>query len=41
MVLQGLRRMLHPLREEWEMDFADSGAKALELMAVQPKGIGD
>ena len=36
MVLQGLRRMLHPLREEWEMDFADSGAKALELMAVQP-----
>lgn len=36
MVLQGLRRMLRPLREEWEMDFAESGAKALELMAVQP-----
>ena len=36
LVLQGLRRMLHPLREEWEMDFADSGAKALELMARRP-----
>lgn len=36
MVLQGLRRMLRPLREEWDMDFVDSGAKALDRMAQQP-----
>ncbi|MBI3418227.1 MAG: HDOD domain-containing protein [Verrucomicrobia bacterium] len=36
MVLQGLRRMLRPLREEWDMEFVESGVKALELMAQQP-----
>ncbi len=36
LVLQGLQRMLRPMREEWEMEFLDSGAKALERMAVSP-----
>lgn len=34
-VLDGLRRMLHSMRLEWEMQFANSGAEALELMAAQ------
>jgi putative nucleotidyltransferase with HDIG domain len=29
MVLEGLRRMLHTLREDWEMSFAPSGLEAL------------
>ncbi|MHC1700577.1 MAG: HDOD domain-containing protein [Humidesulfovibrio sp.] len=32
-VLQGLRRMLRPMRESWDMHFATSGQEALELMA--------
>jgi HD-like signal output (HDOD) protein len=32
-VLDGLQRMLRPLRSEWDMSFVDSGAKALALMA--------
>jgi HD-like signal output (HDOD) protein len=36
LVLQGLQRMLRPLRNEWEMEFVDSGAKALERMAQAP-----
>jgi len=32
LVLDGLQRMLRPMRSEWEMRFVDSGAKALELM---------
>lgn len=32
-VLQGLRRMLRPLRAEWEMEFAQNGPGALEAMA--------
>lgn len=35
LVLQGLRRMLHNMRGEWEMRFANSGAEALEMMAVK------
>lgn len=35
-VLEGLRRMLSPLRREWDMHFATSGAEALELMAGAP-----
>jgi len=35
-VLDGLRRMLRPLRHQWEMCFADSGEKALELLAERP-----
>jgi HD-like signal output (HDOD) protein len=33
-VLQGLKRMLRPMHEEWEMHFAESGAAALELLAT-------
>jgi HD-like signal output (HDOD) protein/CheY-like chemotaxis protein len=36
MVLQGLQRMLHAFRNEWDMMFVESGAKALELMAQAP-----
>ncbi len=36
MVLQGLRRMLHAFRNEWDMVFVESGAKALELMTQAP-----
>jgi len=35
-VLQGLRRMLHPLRHEWEMAFAGSGPEALEHLEHTP-----
>ena len=31
-ILQGLERMLHPMRKEWEMKFAGSGAEALSLL---------
>lgn len=34
-VLAGLRRMLRPLRDEWQMFFADSGAAALEMLKTQ------
>jgi HD-like signal output (HDOD) protein/CheY-like chemotaxis protein len=36
LVLQGLQRMLRPLRNEWEMEFVDSGAKALERLSQMP-----
>jgi HD-like signal output (HDOD) protein/CheY-like chemotaxis protein len=36
LVLQGLQRMLRPLREEWDMEFLESGARALERMAAAP-----
>lgn len=32
LVLQGLQRMLHPLRAEWNMTFVESGARALKFM---------
>jgi HD-like signal output (HDOD) protein/CheY-like chemotaxis protein len=32
-ILQGLRRMLHPLRHEWDMTFVTSGQEALAVMA--------
>ena len=35
-VLQGLQRMLRPMRNEWDMVFLESGTKALEVMAQQP-----
>ncbi|BET69038.1 response regulator [Opitutales bacterium ASA1] len=35
-VLDGLRRMLRGLRDQWDMQFVDSGAKALEWMAHHP-----
>lgn len=36
MVLAALQRMLRPMRSEWEMEFLDSGAKALQRMREQP-----
>ncbi len=35
-VLEGLRRMLHSMRAEWEMRFAPSGADALALLEHDP-----
>lgn len=34
LVLQGIQRMLRGMREQWDMDFADGGAKAKEQLAV-------
>jgi len=34
-ILQGLKRMLRPMRDKWDMLFANSGAEALELMSKQ------
>lgn len=36
MVLSGLQRMLRPMRHEWDMVFANSGAEALQLAGTQP-----
>jgi putative nucleotidyltransferase with HDIG domain len=33
-VLMGLKRMLRPMRDRWEVFFANSGAEALEIMAA-------
>ncbi len=35
-ILDGLRRMLRPMRDEWEMAFAPSGQVAIDLMAESP-----
>lgn len=35
-VLSGLRRLLFAKRNDWDMQFASSGADALEMMAVAP-----
>ena len=35
-VLQGLRRMLNPMRHEWDMVFAESGQEALAMLAQAP-----
>jgi len=35
-VLDGIRRLLYPLRAEWQMSFAGSGPQALEIMARAP-----
>ena len=32
-VLEGLRRMLHSLRNDWEMKFVTSGAEAMQCLA--------
>ncbi len=34
-VLDGLKRMLRSMHKEWEMEFVDSGSKALALMAEE------
>ena len=36
LVLDGLQRMLRPMRAEWEMVFVKSGHEALELMSQTP-----
>ncbi|MFA6543870.1 MAG: response regulator [Limisphaerales bacterium] len=36
LVLQGLQRMLRPLRHEWDMEFVESGQLALERLAATP-----
>ena len=38
-ILSGLRRMLRPLRHEWEMLFAEGALEALEMMAEAPVDI--
>lgn len=35
-VLQGLQRQLRYMRNEWDMQFVESGGKALEVMAARP-----
>jgi len=35
-VLDGLRRLLHPMGSEWEMTFVGSGSKALSQLAANP-----
>jgi response regulator RpfG family c-di-GMP phosphodiesterase len=35
-VLSGLKRMLHRMTDEWEMEFVDSGTEALKAMEHQP-----
>lgn len=35
-VLTGLRRMLHKMQGEWEMEFCESGKEALAIMEKQP-----
>jgi HD-like signal output (HDOD) protein/CheY-like chemotaxis protein len=35
-VLQGLQRQLHIMRAEWQMNFVESGPKALEFLATTP-----
>ena len=34
-VLEGLRRMLHSLRGEWHMEFAQSGQEALKSLDMK------
>jgi HD-like signal output (HDOD) protein/ActR/RegA family two-component response regulator len=36
LVLQGLRRTLHVMRDEWQMTFVESGQQALEALAREP-----
>lgn len=38
-MIDGLRRMLRPLRQKWDMSFANSGPEALELMDRAPHDV--
>jgi YesN/AraC family two-component response regulator len=38
-ILQGLRRLLHPLQQEWDLAFAANGQEALDLLAHRPVDI--
>jgi len=35
-ILDGIRRMLHCMRHEWELEFATSGAQALDMLQEKP-----
>ena len=35
-ILQGLQRMLREMRNEWVMEFAQSGTEALEILSKKP-----
>ncbi len=35
-VLDGIRRFLYPMRDEWHLKFAGSGSEALEIMSRNP-----
>ena len=35
-ILSGLRRILRPLRDQWQMQFADGGQAALDSLADAP-----
>ena len=35
-VLQGLKRMLRPMRKEWDISYASGGEEALEMMKIAP-----
>ena len=39
LVLDGLRRQLRSMRDEWEMDFIGSGPEALALLATTPHDV--
>src|SRR5438270_6329908 len=36
LVLEGLHRTLHSMREEWHMEFANGGVEALQMMVKAP-----
>jgi putative nucleotidyltransferase with HDIG domain len=38
-ILQGLRRMLRPMRDEWQMDFAGGGEEALDILSRHPADV--
>jgi len=38
-VLQSIRRMLHGMRDEWELKFAHSGPEALDLLTREPSDV--
>jgi HD-like signal output (HDOD) protein len=38
-ILEGLERMLHPCRKQWEMAFASSAREALEILARAPHDV--
>jgi CheY-like chemotaxis protein len=38
-ILQGLRRLLFPLQQEWDLAFATNGQEALDLLAHRPVDI--
>ena len=35
-VLEGIQRMLRPMRDEWDVRISDSGPKALTMLAAEP-----